>query len=253
MYQRATTFLNKVDTKKLFVESDAWGLFKYSALSEVVGWSLLIYGIAAEKYGLPGASFMLAIGGSIHGMLFLAYIGILAATYSSLGWTRRRALIGFFVSALPYGTLFFEQWTSKQRRQYMLKSYRRITVRGVIENDDLVLALQPNNTVTWQLPGGYIEGDELAEVALQRSVRQLTGITASVGSLLYVRQPRSHKKLELELYFRITNTNAFTKLNLKKVAKKQGEIDELQFIDPLQTPDLELPFLYPEANGALLK
>ena len=101
-------FLRTVDTKKLFVESDAWWLFKYSALSEVVGWTLLIYGIIAPYYHLPGFTFMLAIGGSIHGMLFIAYVGILAATYSSLEWTRGKALIGLFVSALPYGTLFFE-------------------------------------------------------------------------------------------------------------------------------------------------
>jgi integral membrane protein len=226
-------FLNTVDRYKLFAEPEAWFLFKYAALSEVVGWSLLIYGILAEKYRWPAQAFALPVGGSVHGMLFLGYIGILAATYSSLGWTRKRALTGFFVSALPYGTYFFERWAERKRRQSTLQSYRRIVVRGRVTHQDRCLAIQPSNGVAWCLPGGYIGTGESPEQALARLLRELTGVTAKIGPLYRLSQPDSPKANdELTLYFDIANGQDFATLDLHQIARGHGEVEELRFVDP---------------------
>src|SRR5471030_2532043 len=98
-------FLSTVDNHQIFTEPEAWVLFKVSAISEAFGWMLLLYGIAAEQYRLFGRGYALPIGGTIHGMLFIAYLLIVAAGYSSLGWPRWKALIGISMSIIPLGTL----------------------------------------------------------------------------------------------------------------------------------------------------
>jgi len=229
-YKTILTFLLTVDTKKLFVESDAWWLFKYSALSEVVGWTLLIYGIVAPYYHLPGFAFMLAIGGSIHGMLFIGYIGVLAATYSSLGWTRLKALIGFLVSALPYGTLFFELWANRTRKQSQFGSYRLVSVNGLITKNKRTLMVQSSNSVDWQLPGGLVLKGESPEYALVRILEELTGITPQLASrvsqILHSDNGRS-----LGLVYEVANSKDFYHLDVQRIVKERGDIDEMRFIN----------------------
>ncbi len=110
-------FLNKVDDYKIYTDGEAWALFKVSAIGEAGGWVLLLYGIAAEHYHLYGFGYALPIGGTIHGMLFIAYLLIVISAYSSLGWPRWKALLGIMMSIVPIGTLALEQWESRQRRK----------------------------------------------------------------------------------------------------------------------------------------
>jgi len=238
--RRCMSFLRTVDRKKLFVERDAWVLFKYSALSEVVGWSMLIYGILADQLGWWGKSFALALGGSIHGMLYLLYVGILAATYSSLGWTRLRALVGFCVSALPYGTLFFELTRTIIRREQMRGSDRRMMVRVVVEHDGKLLAVQEGTSAYWQLPGAYVAAGELAVAAAARVLEDLTGIAGEPGDIRYVYEP---KLGEVELYLSVSNVADYAGLDLRAIAKQHGEVEELAFVDPVKAPTLEPKFL----------
>jgi integral membrane protein len=110
-------FLQKVDHHEIFTEQEAWVLFKVSAIAEAFGWTLLIYGIAAKRLHLFASSFALPIGGSIHGMLFIAYLLIVISAYSSLGWPRWKALLGVMMSVIPLGTWVFEMNEAHTRRK----------------------------------------------------------------------------------------------------------------------------------------
>lgn len=219
-------FFKKIDNKKIFVEKDAWILFKYAALSEVVGWTLLVYGIVADRFMLFGSSYALPIGGSIHGMLFLAYLGILLATYSSLGWTRGRALIGIIISVVPYGTLGFELYAAHQRRKVLAQSYRHIRVQAIVRYQDKILVLQPSNSIEWVLPGGDILLGEKAHEALRRILYDVTGVSADVGELFQMQENGS----AMELSFLIRNSEDFNGLNLPVLLKRQDLVDEMKFV-----------------------
>ena len=110
-------FLKKVDHHQIFTDQEAWVLFKFSAIAEAFGWTLLIYGIAAEKFHLLGSSFALPVGGSIHGMLFIAYLLIVISAYSSLGWPRWKGLAAVTMSVIPLGTWAFEMREAHNRRK----------------------------------------------------------------------------------------------------------------------------------------
>jgi integral membrane protein len=111
------TFLDKYEASKPFFEYEIWFLFKVAALSEAVGWTLLGYGVLAERYKLFGHGWAVNIGGSIHGMLFIAYLLIVMTGYGSLGWSRRKTLLALAASVVPYGTLVFEQWAAYYRKR----------------------------------------------------------------------------------------------------------------------------------------
>ena len=121
----ALTFLNKLESNCPFTEAEAWGLFRIAALSEAVGWTLLIAGILINHFKLPGNRFAVPIAGQIHGTIFLIYFGVLIATYSSLRWPRPRFLVAVLAGIPPYGTLVFEQWAAHRRRTTKRQTYFR--------------------------------------------------------------------------------------------------------------------------------
>jgi len=110
--------LKKWEATRPFSEAEAWGLFRLAALGEAFGWTVLIIGVAIERYRLPGQRIAIPIAGQIHGTLFLVYFGVLLATYSSLRWSRSKFLLALVVGVPPYGTLVFEQIAAWQRRHH---------------------------------------------------------------------------------------------------------------------------------------
>jgi len=98
-----------------FSDHEAWALFKIAAYAEAVGWSLLIFGIIWESYIMPGSHEFVAVGGRIHGMLFVAYIGAVLAFAPSMRWSFPQTILGGLMSTPPYGSLLFEFFVSKQR------------------------------------------------------------------------------------------------------------------------------------------
>lgn len=118
------SFLDKLEAVRPFTEPDAWIAFKVAALSETFGWTLLISGLLIRHYQWWGHEWAVAVAGQIHGILFLAYFGVLIAMYTSLRWSRRKFLVGIMVGVPPYGTLLFEQWAAHIRN----REQRRILV-----------------------------------------------------------------------------------------------------------------------------
>lgn len=219
---------------KLFQEPEAWALFKTTAIGEAAGWALLLYGIAARRYHMWGASFMLPVGGTIHGMIFLSYLGVVLAGFSSLDWTRRKAVLAIFLSIVPFATYVFEVWCAGVRRDQKMGSFRRVFVCAVIEKDGKMLAVQPSTGLEWRLPGGYVAREETASMALTRIILQLTGIRPQVGALKYVDDLVTGRKHELIMCYSISNSADF---GLKLVTSRMRAamaIDEVDYVNPLQ-------------------
>jgi integral membrane protein len=228
------------EAHKPFTEKQAWDLFRLAAFGEVLGWTLLISGIIIEKLNLPGSHIAVPIAGSIHGLLFMFYVGICIATYSSLGWSRRKFLIALIASTPPFGTLLYEIWAAQVREKTLRQSYRRIIVRGVIIAHDALLVLQTSGDLSWTVPGGYISHGETPEKALVRILYDLTTVTASVGPFLALSYTTEHSEPCLVLYYTISNPSDFSDLNLKKIREKHATIDEIKFAKPDEIPNLKI-------------
>jgi integral membrane protein len=130
------SLLRKLEASHPFTEQEAWGLFRLAAIGEAVGWTVLITGILIRKYKLPGHTFAVILAGQIHGTLFIVYFGILIATYSSLGWSRKKFLLAVLVGVPPYGTLLFEQWAMHLRRTEFWQTHL-YSMTGVVIADKL--------------------------------------------------------------------------------------------------------------------
>jgi len=114
------TWLDRYESYRPFEEYEIWFLFRWAAYGEAFGWALLLYGLGAQHFpGWFAHSWALAIGGSIHGMIFIAYLLLVLAGYSSLGWSRLKTFVAILVSITPGGTLVFEQWAARQRTVWL--------------------------------------------------------------------------------------------------------------------------------------
>ncbi len=124
--------IQKFESLRPFTEEEAWLLFRLGAYAEALGWTMLISGIAIERYITPGNDTAVLIAGQTHGMLFFGYLVAALGLYPSLGWSRWRGLMALAASVPPFGTLVFEVWVSQQRHNAGFKSYRHYMVYTVL-------------------------------------------------------------------------------------------------------------------------
>lgn len=240
-------FLEKFERPELFSEREAWLLFRVVAFGEGVGWSLLGSAVLFGNHILPTGD-AVKIAGQVHGTLFLLYLAITCAAYASLRWSRKRTVIAVLASVPPFGTLIFERWEAYRRQRQAAKHRRDLSVRAIIMQGDLLLAMQPADSTAWELPGGLVLADESAETALARHVQAQTGVLPQLGQIAFVVQsPRSHA--QLTLFFNVQNEQAFAHLNARRTDSAPATppltsgLDDLQFIQPRNSPDLEPAFL----------
>jgi integral membrane protein len=57
-------------------------------------------------YGYPQA---VSVVGAVHGLLFLTYVYTLLTYASDQKWTKSKTLLAFVLSALPFGTFWFDR------------------------------------------------------------------------------------------------------------------------------------------------
>ena len=123
VYKRISGLLDRVEAVRPFSEPDAWRVYRAAALGEAFGWTLLITGLLIRHYRWPGHEAAVPVSGQIHGILFLTYFGVVLAMYTSLRWPRRRFFIAIAAGVPPYGSLVFEQWTSRHRSRQLRQAF----------------------------------------------------------------------------------------------------------------------------------
>ena len=78
------------------------------ALSEGASFLVLLFVAMPLKY-LAGLPLAVRIVGSIHGVLFIAFVLILIRVSIDRAWPFRRSLLAFVSSIVPFGTFVFDR------------------------------------------------------------------------------------------------------------------------------------------------
>lgn len=113
MYRR---LLGELDN--IFTDREAWFLFRWSAFLETFGWTFLLVGILFQMTKWPGDTWVLPVGGSLHGLFVIAYMFIAFFAHRSFKpkWSIGKMLFAEAISIIPYGALAFELYEAKKRR-----------------------------------------------------------------------------------------------------------------------------------------
>lgn len=115
---------------------------------------------------------------------------------------------------------------------------RRLTVRGIIFKDNMLLAQQLTadhhgvNRDFWCTPGGGLDEDESIIDGLKREMVEETGIIPEIGRLLFIQQFFDGENEQVEFFFHIKNANDFENINLSQTTHGLAEIKNVGFIDP---------------------
>jgi len=100
-----------------FTDKEAWGVFRFFAFAEAVGWTLLIGAILYRNIGLPEADSVISFAGHIHGMLFGLYFVFVLVTARSMEWGLGKITAAIIAGMPPYGSVLFEQYMAFQRKR----------------------------------------------------------------------------------------------------------------------------------------
>jgi 8-oxo-dGTP pyrophosphatase MutT (NUDIX family) len=115
---------------------------------------------------------------------------------------------------------------------------RRITVRGVIIDNGKLLAqeLKPGSDGKkrdyWCTPGGGLDPGESLYDGLVREMIEETGITPTVGKLLFVQQYEDDEKEFIEFFYHVTNASDYEVIDLAATTHGEAEIENVAFIEP---------------------
>ena len=229
------------DTKEaaqFFSDTEAWKIFRLAAFGEAIGWSLLISGLIFKHYITPKTNIPVEIVGQIHGTLFILYVAAVLVLHQSMKWSFKKTIVAGLVSIPPYGTLAFEQFEARMRKDHVLHHYSQVNVRGIIALNKKLFLVQHSSGVTWQLPGGPVLASRTIEKSLEHHIHKQLGVKPRVGSLQYMWRNTDSKIQQLDLFFQINNPKDFTKLKQQNMS----ELDEALFLDPKKCKDLQPTF-----------
>ena len=82
--------------------------FRITALAEGSSFLLLLFVAMPMKY-MMGMPRVVTVVGTIHGILFLAYVAQLAQLRSKHQWDNRFSFYAFLASLLPFGPFVFDK------------------------------------------------------------------------------------------------------------------------------------------------
>lgn len=73
------------------------------SLLEAVSYLVLLCGVVAKRvFDAPGEGGV-PILGPIHGLIYLAYAGVIMATRDPLGWKAKETILALVAGAIPFG------------------------------------------------------------------------------------------------------------------------------------------------------
>ncbi len=219
-----------------FTDREAWNVFRLAAFGEAFGWTLLITGILYKHFGLPNNHDVLKVLGQTHGTFFFIYFLGLLAVATSLRLSRFQFVLAAAASVPPYGTLVYEKYLAYTRRRQAAESHREIIVRGIITDGKKLLVVQPKRGTFWCLPGGKVEADETAAIALKRLLKELLDVEYETGELQFTQEYTHHGQLRLELFYQISPIANIHDCRLTEAG--QREYDELALLVPQSAKDL---------------
>ena len=92
--------------------STALGRFRLISFIEGISTIVLFLVAMPLKYqfDMPMA---VRIAGSVHGLLFLIYIGMLVHTWASQAWPLKMFIAGLFAAIPPFGTFIYDHFMVK--------------------------------------------------------------------------------------------------------------------------------------------
>lgn len=111
-----------------FNDKEAWLLYRIAAIAEAIGWTLLLIGIACKRLPLSWHDDPVAVAGRIHGTWFIVYIVACLVLGPSLHWSPIRTLIAGCFSMPPYGSILFERFEARRRRNLLSNRLYQTTV-----------------------------------------------------------------------------------------------------------------------------
>lgn len=88
-------------------------LFRALAFAEAVTWTLLLAGMFA-KYVLKIGELGVAIGGPVHGLVFLAYCFVVVLVAIDQHWGLPSTAVGLMSAVVPFATVWFEKWATRR-------------------------------------------------------------------------------------------------------------------------------------------
>jgi len=101
-----------------FTDREAWGVYRFFAMCEAVGWTLLISAIIYRSLGLPQAPSVISFAGHLHGMLFGFYFLMVLLLARSMEWGVVRIGLALIAGMPPYAALVFERMMAIHRKKY---------------------------------------------------------------------------------------------------------------------------------------
>lgn len=117
---------------------------------------------------------------------------------------------------------------------------RRVNVRGIIYKNGLLLVTKFRQTDDseseyWGTFGGGLDVGESVTDGLHREMIEETGIAPIIGRLLFIQQFHDGEKEQFELFFHITNTADYEKIDLQATSHGLLELTQLAFVDPKES------------------
>ena len=117
MIRIASPFLWVYHKTHWFTDREAWGIFRFFAILEAVGWSLLIIAIMYRRMGLPEAASVVSFAGHVHGIGFGLYFLFTILVARSMEWGVGRIAAAIIAGMPPYGSILFERIMATHRKK----------------------------------------------------------------------------------------------------------------------------------------
>lgn len=86
--------------------------FRTIAIAEAISWAGLLVGMLF-KYVLNGNELGVHIFGTVHGVIFIAYVVLALLAKRGLAWNGKVTTYALLASIPPFGSIVFERWATR--------------------------------------------------------------------------------------------------------------------------------------------